>query len=38
GVEFGGSKISLIKGNPENIKITTKKDLAVAEVLLDFVS
>ncbi|MFP4018170.1 MAG: 2-C-methyl-D-erythritol 4-phosphate cytidylyltransferase [Bacteroidales bacterium] len=37
-VEFGGGKISLIKGNPENIKITTKKDLVVAEVLLRFVS
>lgn len=37
-VEFGGKKINLIKGNPENIKITTKKDLAIAEVLLNFVS
>jgi 2-C-methyl-D-erythritol 4-phosphate cytidylyltransferase len=35
--EYGGMKVNLIDGNPENIKITTKKDLAIAETLLDFV-
>ncbi|MFO8234418.1 MAG: 2-C-methyl-D-erythritol 4-phosphate cytidylyltransferase [Bacteroidales bacterium] len=35
-VEHAGGKVTLFKGNPENIKITTKKDLAMAEVLLDF--
>ncbi|MFP4621006.1 MAG: 2-C-methyl-D-erythritol 4-phosphate cytidylyltransferase [Bacteroidales bacterium] len=35
-VEKTGIKINTVKGNPENIKITTKKDLAVAETLLQF--
>jgi 2-C-methyl-D-erythritol 4-phosphate cytidylyltransferase len=35
-VENYGAHIHIIKGNPENIKITTKKDLAVAEVLSAF--
>jgi 2-C-methyl-D-erythritol 4-phosphate cytidylyltransferase len=36
-VEYMGEKIHLIHGNPENIKITTKKDLAVGETLLKFI-
>ncbi len=35
-VEKTGVSIRTVKGNPENIKITTKKDLAVAETLLQF--
>lgn len=35
-VEKTGVQINTVKGNPENIKITTKKDLAVAETLLKF--
>ena len=35
-VEKTGVSINTVKGNPENIKITTKKDLAVAETLLQF--
>jgi len=35
-VEKSGVSIHTVKGNPENIKITTKKDLAVAETLLQF--
>ena len=35
-VEKKGISINTVKGNPENIKITTKKDLAVAETLLRF--
>jgi len=33
-VESAGEKINLIKGNPENIKITTPIDLKIAEALL----
>ncbi len=36
-LEHTGKTVNLIKGNPENIKITTKKDLAIAETLLDFI-
>jgi 2-C-methyl-D-erythritol 4-phosphate cytidylyltransferase len=32
--EFQGWEVSLIEGNPENIKITTPEDLAYAEFLL----
>jgi 2-C-methyl-D-erythritol 4-phosphate cytidylyltransferase len=37
-VEKTGVMINTVKGNPENIKITTKKDLAIAETLAKFVS
>ena len=33
-VEAMGEQIRLVDGNPENIKITSPKDLAIAEVLL----
>ena len=33
-VEAAGHKVSIVKGNPENIKLTTPIDLALAEVLL----
>lgn len=33
-VEFMGEHIKLVDGNPENIKITSPKDLLIAEVLL----
>ncbi len=33
-VESCGYPIYLVEGNPENIKITLKKDLAIAELLL----
>jgi 2-C-methyl-D-erythritol 4-phosphate cytidylyltransferase len=33
-VESGGYSINLVDGNPENIKITLKKDLGIAEFLL----
>lgn len=33
-VEAAGEKIHLVEGNPENIKITTPADMAMAEVLL----
>ena len=36
-VEKTGNKIHVVKGNPENIKITTKKDLAIAEALIPFI-
>ena len=36
-VERLGKEIYTVKGNPENIKITTQKDLAVAETLMPFV-
>ena len=35
-VEYTGITISTIEGNPENLKITTKKDLDIAEVLLSY--
>lgn len=35
-VESAGYQINTVHGNPENIKITTKKDLAIAEILLSF--
>jgi 2-C-methyl-D-erythritol 4-phosphate cytidylyltransferase len=34
-VEKLGVKINLVEGNPENIKITTKNDLIIAEALLN---
>jgi 2-C-methyl-D-erythritol 4-phosphate cytidylyltransferase len=34
-VENTGVDINLVEGNPENIKITTKKDLRIAEALLN---
>lgn len=37
-VEKLGIKINLVPGNPENIKITTKKDLKIAEALADYLS
>lgn len=33
-VEYAGHRVFLVDGNPENIKITTKNDLIVAEALL----
>lgn len=33
-LESMGGKINLIEGNPENIKITTQKDLIIAEALM----
>ena len=33
-VEAAGHKINLVPGNPENIKITTKEDLILAEAML----
>jgi len=33
-VEKLGIKINLIKGNPENIKVTTQTDLLIAEILI----
>jgi 2-C-methyl-D-erythritol 4-phosphate cytidylyltransferase len=33
-VEAMGEQIRLVDGNPENIKITSPKDLLIAEVLL----
>lgn len=35
-VEYAGYKINLIDGNTENIKITTKSDLAIANAMLKF--
>ncbi len=32
-VEFTGEKINLVRGNEENIKITTQRDILIAEVL-----
>jgi 2-C-methyl-D-erythritol 4-phosphate cytidylyltransferase len=37
-VEKTGITINLVPGNPENIKITTSKDLKVAEALADYLS
>ena len=37
-VESTGIKINLVKGNIENIKITTQVDLKLAEVLSDYLS
>lgn len=37
-VEKLGIKINLVPGNPENIKITTKKDIKIAEALVDYLS
>ncbi len=37
-VEKTGIFIETIEGNPENIKITTKKDLDIAEVLLSYLN
>ncbi len=34
-VESSGSKISLVEGNPENIKVTTPFDIKVAKAILD---
>ena len=34
-VEKLGITVNLVKGNPENIKITTKNDLMIAETLID---
>lgn len=36
-VEAAGKEVTLIKGNPENIKITTPMDLLLAEILLSHV-
>lgn len=36
-VEATGKEVTLIKGNPENIKITTPQDLLLAEMLLSHV-
>lgn len=36
-VEKSGVFIETVEGNPENIKITTKKDLDIAEVLLSYI-
>ena len=33
-VESAGYKINIVEGNPENIKITTRFDMNVAEMLL----
>ena len=35
-VEETGISINLVEGNSENIKITTQKDLRIAEALMDF--
>ncbi len=35
-VEFMGEKINLVKGNEENIKITSQSDILIAEVLSKF--
>lgn len=37
-VEKLGMHINLVPGNKENIKITTKTDIAIAEVLIDYLS
>lgn len=37
-VEKLGVQINLVPGNPENIKITTSKDLIIAEALADYLS
>lgn len=37
-VEKLGIKINLVPGNAENIKITTKKDIKIAEALADYLS
>ena len=34
-VEAAGNKINLVKGNRENIKITTMEDLVLAEAMLN---
>lgn len=33
-LEYQGHQINLVKGNPENIKITTPSDLNIAEILI----
>lgn len=35
-LEKAGGVIAIVEGNPENIKITTKKDLEIAEVLMKY--